>query len=183
MDTSADFINTYSKAQRETPICLTYNASQGKGDVDRHIVLSEEPFKCNVENVCTLAMTGPQRAFDIDASQRYLAALQDKTRNIHLYKVGQEKPVATYTPPSPHCRPSDVFFFKLGEEEVLLVADEGTDSIHVLRVLDTTLTFLRYLAPGCPLLVQPTALNTDHTGQLWVACKGGVILTMRPLTP
>jgi hypothetical protein len=62
----------------------------------------------------------------------------------------------------------------------LLVADEGTDSIHVLRVQDAKL--LRYLAPGCPLVVQPTALNTDLTGQLWVACKGGVILTMKPVT-
>jgi hypothetical protein len=108
--------------------------------------------------------------------------LQDTPRNLHLYKFGQHLPVAIYNPPSPRCRPSDVCFFKLGNDELLLVADEGTDSIHVLRVQDGTVNFLRYLAPGCPLLVQPTALNIDHTGQLWVACKGGFVLTIRPLT-
>jgi hypothetical protein len=179
---SGDWIYTFSRSQRETPIRLSYNASQGKGILETFTVLLEDPYKEEKKTLCTLAMPGPQRAFDVDVSQRYVAVLQDTPRNIHLYKSGQEQPVATYTPPSPRCRPSDVCFFKLGDEEVLLVADEGTDSIHVLRVQDGTVTFLRYLAPGCPLLVQHTALNTDHTGQLWVACKGGVILTIRPLT-
>jgi hypothetical protein len=174
---------TLSKSQHKTPIRLGYTCSalQGKGYVEKVVVLSEKPYKEEPKTLCTLAMPSPQRAFDVDASRRYIAVLQETPRNIHLYTFGQ-KSVATYTPPSPRCRPSDVCFFKLGEEEVLVVADEGTDFIHVLRVKDAALTFLGYLAPGCPLLVQPTALNTDHTGQLWVACKGGIILTIRPLT-
>jgi hypothetical protein len=142
-----DLIDTLSKSQRKAPIVLSYSASQGNGDVEKVVVLSDDPPKNEVETLCTVAMPGPQRAFDVDASERYIAVLQDTPRNIHLYKSGQEQPVATYTPPSPRCRPSDVCFFKLGKKEVLLVADEGTDSIHVLRVQDGAVTFLRYLAP------------------------------------
>jgi hypothetical protein len=179
---NGDCIYTLSKSQREALITLNYSASRGEGDVESAVVLSSDPYKEKRKALCTLAIPGPQRAFDVDASQQYITVLQDTPRNIHLYKFSQKQPVVTYTPPYTYCRPSDVCFFKLRDEEVLLVADEGTNSIHVLRVQDGTLTFLRYLAPGCPLLMQPTALNTDHTGQLWVACKGGVILTMKPVT-
>ena len=61
---------------------------------------------------------------------------------------------------------------------MLLVSDEGNDAIHVVDVQSGALTFLRYLAPGCPLLVQPTALNTDIQGRLWVACRGGTMLIL-----
>ena len=50
--------------------------------------------------------------------------------------------------------------------QVLLIADECNDVIHVVDVQDDRLTFSRFLAPGCPLLLQPTALNTDHRGRL-----------------
>jgi hypothetical protein len=178
--TDGDLVHSFSKGQRETAIMLCSKASAGLcvGYVEHLSDLSKSETKPWPQ----LAMPGPQRAFDVDASQRNAAVLLKATpRHVVLYQANQQQPVATYTPPSPRCRPSDVCFFKLGKEEVLLVADEGTDSIHVLRVQDGTVTFLRYLAPGCPLLVQPTALNTDHTGQLWVACKGGVIITIRPV--
>ena len=64
---------------------------------------------------------------------------------------------------------------------MLLVSDEGNDAIHVVHVQDMALTFLLYLAPGCSLLVKPTALNTDAWGRLWVACRGGKVLTMTPV--
>ena len=72
-------------------------------------------------------------------------------------------------------------FYRLGGQQVLLVSDEGNDAIHVVNVQDGTMRFLRYLAPGCPLVVQPTALNTDAQGRLWVACRGGDIITMTPV--
>jgi hypothetical protein len=177
-----DLTLTFSKSPRKTPIRLSYSSSRDKGYVTSYTVWSDDPYKEEANTLCTLAMPGLQRAFDVNASLEYAVVLQETPRNIHLYKSGLEQSVATYTPPSPRCRPSDVCFFKLRGEEVLLVADEGTDSIHVLRVQDATPTFQGFLAPGWPLLVQPTALNTDHTGQLWVACKDGVILTMKPVT-
>ena len=53
---------------------------------------------------------------------------------------------------------------------MLLIADEINDVIHVVDVQNDRLTFSRFLTPGCPLLLQPTALNTDHRGRLWVNC-------------
>nr|KAG5690068.1 hypothetical protein BaRGS_016376 [Batillaria attramentaria] len=90
-------------------------------------------------------------------------------------------PIATYSPPVTPFQPSDVCFYTLGGHKVLLVADELNDAIHVVNVQDGRLSFARYLAPGCPLLVQPTALNTDTRGRLWIACRGGKILTCKPI--
>ena len=66
--------------------------------------------------------------------------------------------------------------------QVLLIADESNDVIHVVDVQKDRLTFSRFLAPGCPLLLQPTALNTDHKGRLWVGCRGGRLVTFEPLS-
>ena len=65
--------------------------------------------------------------------------------------------------------------------EVLLVSDAAHDAIHVVRVEGGKLRFERYLAPGCPLLLQPTALNADSRGRLWVACRGGDVLMCEPI--
>ena len=99
---------------------------------------------------------------------------------MRLYRRPQPDAIATYSPPLQPCQPSDVCFYTLGGQEVLLVADELNDAIHVVNVQDGRLNFARYLAPGCPLLVQPTALNTDTRGRLWVACKRRRILIITP---
>ena len=65
---------------------------------------------------------------------------------------------------------------------MLLIADEYNDVIHVVDVQNDRLTFFRFLDPGCPLLLQPTALNTDHGGRLWVGCRGGRLVTFEPLS-
>nr|KAG5707563.1 hypothetical protein BaRGS_001111 [Batillaria attramentaria] len=77
--------------------------------------------------------------------------------------------IATYSPPLTPFRPSDVCFYNLGGQEVLLVADELNDAIHVVKTTSRSFEFDRYLSPGCPLLVRPTALNVDNKGCLWVA--------------
>ena len=62
---------------------------------------------------------------------------------------------------------------------MLLVADEVNDGIAVLEYKGGGgMELLRWLAPGCPLLVQPTALNVDVFQRLWVACRGGAVLMM-----
>ena len=90
--------------------------------------------------------------------------------------------MAKYSPPHPDFQPSDVCFYTLGHQHVLLVSDELRDAIHVVRVQYRAMTFVRYLAPGCPVLIQPTAMTVDTLGRLWVACRGGHIITMEPAT-
>ena len=128
---------------------------------------------------------GAHRAFDVDSSEKLFVVLEESQtadcgRSVRLYRHSQPDAVATYSPPVAPCQPSDVCFYTLGGREVLLVTDELNDAIHVVEVQDGQLRFARYLAAGCPLLVQPTALNTDTRGRLWVACRGGAILTLTP---
>nr|KAG5696852.1 hypothetical protein BaRGS_035262 [Batillaria attramentaria] len=94
------------------------------------------------------------------------AQAPDLQRTVRLYRRPKPRAIATYSPPVAPFQPSDVCFYTLGGHEVLLVADELNDAIHVVNVQDGRLSFARYLAPGCPLLVQPTALNTDTRGRL-----------------
>ena len=93
-----------------------------------------------------------------------------------------------YKPPAPDFLPSDVCFFTLQGQTVLLVSDLATSSIHVLAVsplctggiVFRVCRFQRYLVADCETMEQPTALNTDEKGHLWVACKGGQLLTVEP---
>ena len=148
-------------------------------------VTSEDPYETKVIQNFRIKV-GACRAFDVDASEQLFVVLEEPLppntqRRVRLYRRDNEDAIATYTPPSASCQPSDICFYRLGCRQVLLVSDEGNDAIHVVDVQNGALTFLRYLAPGCPLLVQPTALNTDIEGRLWVACRGGDILTMAPV--
>ena len=176
---------TYSKCANLDLLRLENN-STGKAYVKRDILLSEKPFKCKDITEFSIKV-GAHRAFDVDVSEQLFVVLEEPTpppskqRKVRLYRRGNEDAIATYTPPSASCQPSDVCFYRLGGRQVLLVSDEGNDAIHVVHVQDMALTFLLYLAPGCSLLVKPTALNTDAWGRLWVACRGGKVLTMTPV--
>ena len=88
-----------------------------------------------------------------------------------------------YEPPTAESSPTDVCFYDLSGEEVLLVADMGNNSIQVARRSggDGNFVFDRYLVEDHPLLRCPTALNTDRQGRLWVACLGGSLLTVEPI--
>ncbi|KAK7503701.1 hypothetical protein BaRGS_00005240 [Batillaria attramentaria] len=126
-------------------------------------------------------------AFDTNSSCSFFAVLeegkaQDPQRSVKLYESHNSSPTATYAPPVEPFQPSDVCFYNLNGQEVLLVADELNSTIHVVRVQEGQLQFLHYLAEGCPVLVHPTALNTDVSGVVWVACRGGVIITCKPVT-
>ena len=147
-------------------------------------MLSVEPLKAEEKTHFTIN-SPPHRACDVDRSGQLFVVLQEAQtpavhRTVRLYRRPQPDAIATYSPPLQPCQPSDVCFYTLGGQEVLLVADELNDAIHVVNVQDGRLKFARYLAPGCPLLVQPTALNTDTRGRLWVACRGGNILVCSP---
>ncbi|KAK7481543.1 hypothetical protein BaRGS_00027192 [Batillaria attramentaria] len=158
----------------------------GQATVYTTKIMSEDPFQTDLTEECTVTC-GAHRAFDVDASEQLFVVLEeaqapDLQRSVRLYRRPQPHAIDTYSPPVAPFQPSDVCFYTLGGHEVLLVADELNDVIHVVNVQDGRLSFARYLAPGCPLLVQPTALNTDTRGRLWVACRGGTILTCTPIT-
>ncbi|KAK7491999.1 hypothetical protein BaRGS_00016663 [Batillaria attramentaria] len=87
-----------------------------------------------------------------------------------------------YKPPVKGFLPSDVCFFNLHGREVLLVTDMANHTIHVVNIDPTSAlcTFERFLVSDCPMMQYPTALNTDQSGRLWVACKGGKLLIVEP---
>nr|KAG5711779.1 hypothetical protein BaRGS_023543 [Batillaria attramentaria] len=76
--------------------------------------------------------------------------------------------------------PRDVCFFELGGREWLVVADWQGDSLHVLEVSLGGCTFLGHLGAGSPWIVKPSALTADDTGRLWVGCRFGHVLTVKP---
>nr|KAG5693684.1 hypothetical protein BaRGS_008326 [Batillaria attramentaria] len=128
------------------------------------------------------------RAFDASGRKNLFVVLKEpkaphQQRKVRLYGLHMFRAIAKYRPPETAFRPSDVCFYTLGGQEVLLVADELNNAIHVVDVQrkrglagyvskwSYELNFSRYLAPGCPLLVQPTALNTDTSGRFGVMTK------------
>ncbi|KAK7474354.1 hypothetical protein BaRGS_00034402 [Batillaria attramentaria] len=161
------------------------NGLEGQATVYSRKIESDSPLKIIQTEEFTVYCAA-HRAFDVDASEQLFVVLEeaqapDLQRTVRLYRRPQPHAIDTYCPPIAF-QPSDVCFYTLGGHVVLLVADELNDAIHVVNVQDGRLSFARYLAPGCPLLVQPTALNTDTRGRLWVACRGGTILTCTPIS-
>ena len=175
---------TTDKSRKKTNFILHNNLS-GKADIKRERATPDGRVIAQTAKEFSIKV-GAHRAFDVDASERLFVVLEESEdagtqRKVRLYRRRNENAITTYTPPSAAFQPSDVCFYRLGGQQVLLVSDEGNDAIHVVNVQDGAMRFLRYLAPGCPLVVQPTALNTDAQGRLWVACRGGDIITMTPV--
>ncbi|KAK7481530.1 hypothetical protein BaRGS_00027179 [Batillaria attramentaria] len=177
-------------AKRTEPELITFfelqNGLTGQAAVSSTVVLAEKPLKYKDTKLFTINCAA-HRAFDVDASEQLFVVLEeaqapDLQRTVRLYRRPQPDAIATYSPPVAPFQPSDVCFYTLDGHEVLLVADELNDAIHVVNVQDGCLSFARYLAPGCPLLVQPTALNADTRCRLWVACRGGRIITCTPIS-
>eukprot|EP00916_Digyalum_oweni_P017694 GHVL01029074.1.p1 GENE.GHVL01029074.1~~GHVL01029074.1.p1 ORF type:complete len:571 (+),score=48.14 GHVL01029074.1:168-1880(+) len=181
---TGSLLQTYDKSQKSTTFKLIKSSAKD-ANIKTVKVTSEDPFKTKYTLLFSIKV-GTHRAFDVDSSEQLFVVVEEAQspggqRKVLLYRRDQHTPVSTYTPPTAACQPSDVCFYRLGGREVLLVADEGTDTVRVLHVQGDELKFDRFLAPGCPLLVQPTALNTDSQGRLWVACRGGNILTFTPI--
>ena len=179
--------NMYSFSKSSTDKhCRLTNCLSGSADMYIETVTSEESLTTNRKREFTVKV-GAHRAFDVDDKEQFFvvveeAKLPDTWRKVLLYQQASEDPVATYTPPTPAFQPSDVCFYTLGHQHVLFVSDELCEAIHVVHVQDGVMTFLCYLAPGCPSLIQPTAMNVDVSGRLWVACRGGHIITMEQKT-
>ncbi|XP_076466495.1 uncharacterized protein LOC143297856 [Babylonia areolata] len=127
-----------------------------------------------------LIICGPHRAFDAEDDMTMFAVVEEaqppeSQRKVLMYQQPSSKPVSTYCPPVQPFQPSDVCFCTLGDRNVLLVADELNDTIHIVQQESGQLVFRDYLAAGNPLITQPTALNI-HKGSLWIACRTGNVL-------
>ena len=169
------------KSQKKTSHRLL-STLLGTAIIQTRKVTSEDPYRTEETDNFQIRV-GACRAFDVDASGQVFVVLEEPLppntqRRVRLYRRDKEDAIAMCILPSASCQPSDVCFYRLGGRQVLLVSDEGIDAIHVVGVQAKALTFLRFLAPGYPLLVQPTALNTDTQGRLWVACRGGTMLIL-----
>ncbi|KAK7088314.1 uncharacterized protein [Littorina saxatilis] len=185
-NTWAGCINTHCKSLNTAHFRLDNDLS-GEAEVDIVRVISTDPFKAERKTDFSIKV-GAHRAFDVDDTQQFFVVVEepqlpDVWRKVKLYRRQRVKAISTYSPPAhlPCCQPSDVCFYRLGGQHVLLVTDEENDAIHVVDVSGGRLRFVRYLAPGCPWLIQPTAITVDVSARLWLACRGGTIICMEPV--
>ncbi|KAK7088397.1 tripartite motif-containing protein 59-like [Littorina saxatilis] len=181
---SVSFIVTCCKSLLAAHFNLS-NYLSGKATVFSYKNISTDQNNCNVE--CSINV-GAHRAFDVDETEQFFVVVEEPTfpemwRKVKLYQRPGGDPVSTYTPPAHlSCfQPSDVCFYKLNGEQVLLVTDELNDCIHVVYFQSGQLSNVPFLAPGCPWLIQPTAITVDVSARLWLACRGGTIICMEPV--
>ncbi|KAL8622482.1 hypothetical protein ACOMHN_034146 [Nucella lapillus] len=172
--------HTYNKSPTAAHFSLQSKASR-RAEVMRHTVISQEPFKYEINLEFTIRM-GLFRTFDVDDTEQYLAVVDfakssTNRRSVHLFRHSEEMSVCTYEPPS-NCQLTDVCFYTLRGQKVLLITDEHMDAIHVVTIEEDSLYFVRYLCVDSPSLIQPTAITVDLQDHLWVACRGGAILML-----
>ncbi|KAL8592470.1 hypothetical protein ACOMHN_021412 [Nucella lapillus] len=158
------------------------NTLSGQADIARDTVTSTDPLETETKTEFTIQV-GPHRAFDVDVTEQYFAVVEEAKestacRKVLLYRRSVEKAVSTYTPPTERCQPSDVCFYTLRGQKVLLITDERNNAIHVVTIHGDTMQFERFLYGSGGPLVQPTAITVDLHDRLWVACRGGSVLMM-----
>lgn len=157
---------------------------KGEGKIRRVNTSFNSPQQLKDKTVLKITC-GRHRAFDVSGDGKAFVVLEEaespaQSCNVHLYKKKSSHPVTTYQPPCQPFRPTDVCFYQLGGQHVLLVADEANDMIHVVNVEGDRLVFLRYLALGSCMLFQPIDLHVDLSNRLWVACRSGNVFALQP---
>lgn len=178
-----DVVSTYSKSTRGTHFRLN-SGYNGKGEIRRVQMVSSSPLL--VKGKTVLKVTGgPHRAFDVSKNGKNFIVLEEaealgKSCTVLMFTKKSSHPVTTYQPPCQPFRPTDICFYQLGGQEVLLVADEASDTIHVVDVQEYRLVFLRHLALGTCMLFQPMNLHVDPFNRLWVACRAGDVFALEP---
>ncbi|KAL8576065.1 hypothetical protein ACOMHN_001415 [Nucella lapillus] len=124
---------------------------------------------------------GPHRTFDANSKGNIFAVIEEGQypnlqRAVKIFKKRKFSPIAVYVPATTTFQPVDLCFYRLVEEEVLLVLDEWSPHMHVVGLKGAGVTPRGYLEAGCPPGRMPTALNVDDDGALWVACQGGSVV-------
>lgn len=142
----SDWFRTYCKSPTAAHFPLSTRLA-GQAYIIRLTVTSTNPLKREAKIEFTIKV-GPHRAFDADDTEQYFAVVEDATkssprRTVRLFRHSVQHAVATYHLPTEFCMPTDVFFYKLKGEKVLLVTDEATDTVHVLSVHPDSLRFER----------------------------------------
>ncbi|KAL8596757.1 hypothetical protein ACOMHN_053853 [Nucella lapillus] len=168
---------TYCKSPFTENYCLD-NHLKGQADVN---IVEGTALDPHVTTQFTIQV-GPHRAFDVDDTEQYFVVVEEAKefacwRSVRLYRRLLKDSVSTYNPPVEIHQPSDVCFYTLGNEKMLLVADEFNDAIHMVTIHQNSLRFQGYLY-GCSSLLRPTALTVDVNRRLWVGCSKGTIVTM-----
>ncbi|KAK7088387.1 tripartite motif-containing protein 59-like [Littorina saxatilis] len=161
------------------------NNLSGSADISKFILQPGDVMKDEYQFTINV---GPHRAFDVDDTEQFFVVVEepqlpDVWRKVKLYRRQDSNPLDTYTPPPTFAnfQPSDVCFYKLGRRPVLLVTDEVNDAVHVVFYSGGCPTAIPLLVPGCPWLIQPTAITVDVSARLWLACRGGTIICMEPV--
>ncbi|KAL8595469.1 hypothetical protein ACOMHN_024168 [Nucella lapillus] len=164
---------TYCKSPTAAHFRLD-NTLSGQADIDRVTVTSTDPFKAETKTKFTIQV-GPHRAFDVDDTEQYFAVVEEAKKRtacriVRLYRRSVQKAVSKYKYPGKElCQPSDVCFYTLRGQKVLLITDQRNDAIHVVTIHGDTMQFERFLYGSCGPLVQPTAITVDVHDRLWVA--------------
>ena len=119
--------SSFCKSRIDTHYRLK-NYLSGCADIKIVTVKSKKPFRTERKRKLTIKV-GAHRAFDVDDKEQFSvvveeAKLPDTWRKVLLYHRASKDPVAIYTPPTPAFHPSDVCFYTLGHQHLLLVCDE-----------------------------------------------------------
>ncbi|XP_070205339.1 uncharacterized protein [Littorina saxatilis] len=175
-------VDTFSKSLT-APFYKLENNLSGTAQVIRLTVSNGFLPRTTTETEFSINV-GPHRAFDVDETGQFFVVVEEpafpKTwRKVKLYQRPGGDPVITYTPPIEMFQPSDVCFYTLNDKHVLLVTDELNDGIHVVDLQSGSQP--KFLAPGCSSLIQPTAITVDVYARLWLACRGGTVICMKPV--
>ncbi|KAL8608613.1 hypothetical protein ACOMHN_002843 [Nucella lapillus] len=178
----------YHKGKAISPDLGNYvmcNFASGKAYMIKLVVTCLWPYQ-DISQFQFKMSVGPHRAFDMDDTEQYFAVVEEAkestaSRSVLLYKRPEEKAVNTYIPPGEPFQPCDVCFYTLRGQEVLLIADERRDDIHVVKMDRERLTFDHYLRVGDLPLVRPTAIAVDIQNRLWIACRGGPVMMLEQI--
>ncbi|KAL8616985.1 hypothetical protein ACOMHN_041903 [Nucella lapillus] len=104
-------------------------------------------------------------------------------RTVRLYRKNFSDPAAVYRSQLQHFFPTAVSFWKIDNQELILIADLMNDCVHVVRVSRSQFHFKRFLhVSGRGDLVRPTALEVDQEGIIWIGCETGLLLKCQPST-
>nr|KAG5688792.1 hypothetical protein BaRGS_033276 [Batillaria attramentaria] len=124
--------------------------------------------------VCTYTVNGTYN-FDVSADGTFYAFC---TNPLNIYDKLESTPnlrlFASYNNPNVSV-PTDVCFCVMDGREVLLVAFQNHNTVHVVDHRDAG-CFIRTLeSDGCKL-DRPMQLETNNQGRVWVGCYGGKVV-------
>lgn len=177
----SDVTSSFSKSLKSDNFKLN-TTKCGNGKIMRVFVKSSNPLVLDCKNEADIKV-GRHRSFDVDDKEKAFVVLEEteeprRLRRVRLYRLGCKTHVATYEPPLDYFQPSDVCFYHLKGKQVLLVADEANDVVHVVQVSERKLVFQRYLALGHVAFFKPVCLNVDIRNHLWLACENGQVFCL-----